>query len=109
MIESNIIEMVPIAFIRGRTFKNSYVLIDEAQGTTVNSMLSILTRIGEGSRMIVTGDLKQSDRGSNNGLADFLNRFKSGSRHIDVVQFTNNDVERHPVVKEILSIYKDIT
>lgn len=106
MLEENIIEMVPIAFIRGRTFKNAYVLVDEAQGTTANSMLSILTRIGENSKMVVTGDLAQSDRGRDNGLADFLKRFES-SKHIEVIKFTGKDVERHPVVKELLEIYKD--
>jgi phosphate starvation-inducible PhoH-like protein len=106
MLEENIIEMVPIAFIRGRTFKNAIVLDDEAQGTTTNSMMSILTRIGEGSKMIVTGDLAQSDRGSDNGLADFLDRFEN-SKHIKVVKFTKGDVERHPVIREILEIYKD--
>ena len=106
MLEENIIEMVPIAFIRGRTFKNAYILVDEAQGTTPNSLLSILTRIGEGSQMVVTGDLAQSDRGKDNGLADFLERFES-SKHIDVIKFARQDVERHPVVKELLGIYKD--
>lgn len=106
MLEENIIEMVPIAFIRGRTFKNAYILVDEAQGTTANSMLSILTRIGENSKMVITGDLAQSDRGGDNGLADFLGRFQS-SNHIDVIKFERGDVERHPVVKELLGIYKD--
>ena len=106
MLEENIIEMVPIAFIRGRTFKNAYILVDEAQGTTPNSLLSILTRIGEGSQMVVTGDLAQSDRGQDNGLKDFLDRFES-SNHIDVIKFARCDVERHPVVKELLGIYKD--
>ena len=106
MLEENIIEMVPIAFIRGRTFKNAYILVDEAQGTTPNSLLSILTRIGEGSKMVVTGDVAQSDRGKDNGLSDFLNRFES-SEHIDVIEFARKDVERHPVVKELLGIYKD--
>lgn len=107
MLEENIIEMVPIAFIRGRTFKNAYILIDEAQGTTVNSMLSILTRIGDGSKMVVTGDVAQSDRGKDNGLADFISRFKDTSSRIALIQFKKQDVERHPVVKEILDIYKD--
>lgn len=105
MIEENIIEMVPIAFIRGRTFKNAFIIVDEAQGTTANSMLSILTRIGENSKMVVTGDLAQSDRGIENGLADFLDRFTT-SQHIKVIRFRQQDVERHAVVKEILDIYK---
>jgi len=106
MLEEGVIEMVPIAFIRGRTFKNAYILVDEAQGTTINSMMSILTRIGENSKMVVTGDLAQSDRGKDNGLADFLDRFQN-SRHIDVIRFQKGDVERHPVVKEVLEIYND--
>lgn len=104
MLEENVIEMVPIAFIRGRTFKNAYILVDEAQGTTANSMMSILTRIGENSKMVVTGDLAQSDRGPDNGLKDFLDRFQS-SKHISVIKFQRGDVERHPVVKELLGIY----
>jgi phosphate starvation-inducible PhoH-like protein len=106
MLEENIIEMVPIAFIRGRTFKNAFSIVEDDQGTTVNSMLSILTRIGENSKMVVTGDLAQSDRGKDNGLADFLTRFDQ-SHHISVIQFEKGDVERHPVVKELLDIYKD--
>lgn len=104
MIEEGLIEICPIAFIRGRTFKNSWILIDEAQGTTPNSMLSILTRIGEGSKMVVTGDLDQSDYKDTNGLQDFLDRFR-GSSLIEVIRFTKREVERHPVVKEILRIY----
>ncbi len=107
MLEEAVIEMVPIAFIRGRTFKNAYILVDEAQGTTANSMLSILTRIGEGSKMVVTGDLAQSDRGKDNGLADFLARFEGNNNMIDVIKFGRTDVERHPVVRELLGIYKD--
>jgi len=109
MLEENIIEMVPIAFIRGRTFKNAFIIVDEAQGTTANSMLSILTRIGENSKMVVTGDLAQSDRGTNNGLADFIRRFAGASSdHLELIEFTKSDVERHPVVKELLTkFYKD--
>lgn len=106
MLEENIIEMVPIAFIRGRTFKNAFIIVDEAQGTTANSMLSILTRIGENSKMVVTGDLAQSDRGEENGLRDFLNRF-TNSKSIEVIKFGRQDVERHVVVKELLGMYPD--
>lgn len=104
MIEENTIEMVPMAYLRGRTFKNAIILLDEAQNTTPNSMLSALTRIGENSKMIVTGDTKQSDRGKSNGLTDFLSRF-NGSRNISVCQFGKDSVERHPIVSEILGIY----
>lgn len=81
MIEEGLVEICPIAYIRGRTFKNAIVLVDEAQGTTANSMLSILTRIGEGSKVIITGDTDQSDNGRENGLQDFLCRYQN-SEHI---------------------------
>lgn len=110
MIKEEIIEICPIAFIRGRTFKNSVVIVDEAQGTTPNSMLSILTRIGEGSKMIITGDIKQSDRGGTNGLQDLMEKTKIRSRlsHIAMVEFNHKDIERHPAVGEVLDIYKEV-
>ncbi len=104
MIEDGLIEICPIAYIRGRTFKNAIILVDEAQGTTPNSMLSILTRIGDGSKMIVTGDIDQTDHGHNNGLHDFLCRYQQ-SDHIQMICFDHQDVERHPVVKEVLRLY----
>ena len=104
MIANEVIEICPIAYIRGRTFKNAFILVDEAQGTTKTSMLSILTRIGENSKMIVTGDLKQSDIGNSNGLQDFLDRYQE-TDHIKVVKFNTGDVERSPVVIEVLKIY----
>ncbi|NJO65384.1 MAG: PhoH family protein [Richelia sp. RM2_1_2] len=107
MLLDEILEVCPIAYIRGRTFKNAFVMVDEAQGTTKNSMLSILTRIGEGSKMVVTGDIRQSDIGLHNGLQDFLDRF-DGSRLIKVVNFTGKHVERSPVVSEVLRIYSEL-
>lgn len=104
MIEEGIIELVPMAYLRGRTFKNSLILLDEAQNTTPSSMLSALTRIGEGSKMIVTGDLKQSDRGTTNGLSDFASRF-NGNARIKVCSFGREHVERHPVISDILQMY----
>lgn len=104
MLEEKVLEMVPIAFIRGRTFKNAAIIVDEAQGTTVNSMLSILTRIGENSKMVITGDLDQTDRGGENGLADFVRRFESSER-IAVCKFRHKDIERHKVIEEILAMY----
>lgn len=104
MIEENVIELVPMAYLRGRTFKNAVVIVDEAQNTTKTSMLSALTRIGEGSKMIITGDTRQTDRGKDNGLTDFLDRFES-SRHIAVCHFDKNSIERHPIISEILHLY----
>lgn len=110
LITNEVIEIVPIAFMRGRTFKNSVILLDEAQNTTPNSLLSAMTRIGEGSKMIITGDIKQSDRrGSSNGLSDFVGRYEgSSTKMMDVIRFNDKDVQRHPVIKDILSMYKDI-
>ncbi len=108
MIESGVLEMVPIAFIRGRTFKDSFIILDEAQNTTISSMLSALTRIGENSKMVITGDLKQSDRSKQNGLSDFVKRFaEHNPTSIEVVEFTGKDVQRHKVIKDVLNMYKD--
>lgn len=104
MIENNIIELLPMAFIRGRTLKNSAILLDESQNTTKSSLLSVLTRIGEGSKIIVTGDIDQSDRGKINGLSDFLERYRPTNR-IKVVEFQKQHVERHRVISTILGWY----
>ena len=104
MIEDGIIELVPMAYMRGRTFKNSLIILDEAQNTTNRSMLSVLTRIGEGSKMIVTGDVRQSDRGRENGLTDFIERFDN-TPSIRVCEFDRDSVERHPVITDILRMY----
>jgi phosphate starvation-inducible PhoH-like protein len=109
LLESGVIEIVPMAFIRGRTFKNAFVIIDEAQGTTPNSLLAILTRIGEGSKYIVTGDTNQSDFQHTNGLTDFLKRVKNRpSNYIETIEFTKADIQRHAAISDILDIYKDL-
>jgi phosphate starvation-inducible PhoH-like protein len=107
LLEEKMLEMIPIAYIRGRTFSNSFIILDEAQNTTPSSMLSVLTRIGEGSKMVITGDVKQGDRGDKNGLSDFLNRF-TVSDLISVVQFEQKDIVRHKVIPEILRMYGEI-
>jgi phosphate starvation-inducible PhoH-like protein len=93
--------------MRGRTFKNAYIVADEMQNATVNQMKMLLTRLGEGSKMVVTGDLAQADRVSDNGLVNFCNLLtgKSGLQHIDIIQFDNRDIERHNAVKEVLAVY----
>ena len=104
MIENNVIELLPMAYLRGRTLKNSVIILDEAQNTTPTSMVSALTRIGDGSKMIVTGDTRQSDRSTHNGLTDFLHRYTHSSR-VAVIEFAPTDVERHPVIGTILKWY----
>lgn len=109
MIDESIIEISPLAFMRGRTFKNAWIVFDEAQNSTVNQMKMILTRLGDGSKMAITGDLDQTDRKfiDNNGLKDLMSRLKYyNAKHIDGVCFTDHDVQRHPAVKEVLSMYQ---
>src|SRR5210317_724106 len=77
MIEEGIIEIAPLAYMRGRTFKNAFILADEMQNATQNQMKMLLTRLGEGSMMAVTGDLAQADRLKDNGLIDFTNLHKT--------------------------------
>jgi phosphate starvation-inducible PhoH-like protein len=108
MIEEGIIEIAPLAYMRGRTFKNSFILADEMQNATPNQMKMLLTRLGEGSQMAVTGDLAQADRLKDNGLINFVNLLKeSGSTRIDIVNFGQADIERHEAVKEVLRVYGD--
>lgn len=108
MIAENIIEIAPLAYMRGRTFKNSWILADEMQNATSNQMKMLLTRIGDNSRIIVTGDITQHDRGfESNGLRDIISRLSDRSVRIGAVEFSHSDVERHPAVKEILEIYGD--
>ena len=105
-LEEGVIEISPLAYMRGRTFKNSYIIADEIQGTTVNQMKMLLTRLGDNSKMVVTGDLNQADRLGGNGLDDFICRLKDKNpKLIDLMEFTTGDIERHPVIKEILSMY----
>lgn len=109
MLEEGVIEISPLAYMRGRTFKNAYIVADEMQNATVNQMKMLLTRLGEGSKMVVTGDLAQADRLQDNGLIDFCNLLtdKPGLQYIDIVQFDAKDIERHNAVKEVLKIYGD--
>ena len=108
MLEEGVIEISPLAYMRGRTFKNAYIIADECQNTTVNQMKMLLTRLGEGSKMVVTGDLAQADRMNDNGLIDFCNLLTGKSlKHIDIIEFDHKDIERHNAVKEILAIYGD--
>jgi len=108
MIEEGIIEIAPLAYMRGRTFKNSFILADEMQNATPNQMKMLLTRLGEGSKMAVTGDLAQADRLKDNGLIEFTKLLQSKqANHLDIVQFGHEDIERHNAVKEILQIYGD--
>jgi phosphate starvation-inducible PhoH-like protein len=107
LIEDKVIEISPLGFMRGRTFKNCWIIADEMQNSTVSQMKMLLTRLGENTRLIITGDLDQPDRHDElNGLDDFLDKFKGKrSSSITSVEFDNNDIQREEVVKEVLEIY----
>ena len=109
-LENEIFEVCPLAYMRGRTFKDSFIIADEMQNATPSQMKMLLTRIGERSKMVVTGDLAQHDRGyENNGLADFISKLdKENNRLIKEIQFDSKHIERHPAVSEVLKIYGDI-
>lgn len=109
MLEDGAIEISPLAYMRGRTFKNAFVIADEMQNATPSQMKMLLTRLGDGSRMVVTGDLNQADRPRENGLLEFCELYGQGGdyRMLAMAHFGTQHVERHPVVKEILRIYKE--
>ena len=109
MLEEGVIEISPLAYMRGRTFKNAYIIADEMQNATQNQMKMLLTRLGEHSKMVVTGDLNQADRLDNNGLSEFCQLMQNFSKlkHIDSVEFTAKEIERHNAVKEVLAVYGD--
>lgn len=105
MIMDQKIEICPLAYMRGRTFDNAWIIGDEMQNTTPGQMKMLLTRIGEDSKMVVAGDMNQHDRGFEaNGLQDLVNRV-GNSPNILHVQFTEGDVVRNEVIKEILRMY----
>jgi len=108
MIAEGIIEIAPLAYMRGRTFKDAYIIADEMQNATPNQMKMLLTRLGAGSKMCVTGDLAQADRLKDNGLIDFVNHLDTTeSSRLNLVRFESKDIERHEAVKEVLRIYGD--
>lgn len=111
MLDEQIIEISPLAFMRGRTFKRSWIIADEMQNATPNQMKMLLTRLGEDSKMVVTGDTKQADRKDpENGLLDFKGLVESykNSMYVSGIELTGKDIQRHPAVLEILKIYKEI-
>jgi phosphate starvation-inducible protein PhoH and related proteins len=107
MMEEKVIEIAPLAFMRGRTLSNAFVVLDEAQNATTMQMKMFLTRLGEGSRMVITGDRTQIDlpRGVNSGLWD-AERLLKGIKKIDFNYFTSKDVVRHPLVASIIEAYE---
>lgn len=113
MLKENKIEISPLAYMRGRTFKKSIIIADEMQNSSPNQMLMLLTRIGEKSKIIITGDLKQSDK-YDSGLLDLLEKIKlyydcdetkMNEDGIGIINFENKDVLRSELVSKVLKIY----
>ena len=107
-IMSGEIEIAPLAFMRGRTLKNSYIIIDEAQNTTKVQMKMLLTRLGEGSKMVITGDLTQVDlpAGQISGLSHSIEILKK-IKGIEILKLDISDIVRHPIVSEIIDAYEN--
>lgn len=107
MLEEQIIEISPLAFMRGRTFKRSWIIADEMQNATPNQMKMLLTRIGEGSKIVVTGDIEQTDkRTRDNGLMDLGDKLKLESvKGIELCKFDMRDIQRHELIERVLKMY----
>jgi phosphate starvation-inducible PhoH-like protein len=108
LIQSSVIEVTPLLYMRGRTFKNTIIIADEIQNTTPQQLLMLLTRCGDNSKIIVTGDVNQSDLKEKNGLVDFIERFENSyftPELIKLVQFNSEDIQRSELVKQVLNIY----
>lgn len=110
LVDDKSLEIVPLGFMRGRTFDNSYIIADEMQNSTINQMKMVLTRLGEQSSMIITGDPEQCDLvpKENSGLIDLMYRLDEYSEqleYIDKIILDSEDIQRHPAVREILDVY----
>lgn len=107
-MESDVVEIAPLAFMRGRTLNQTFMILDEGQNTTITQMKMFLTRMGMGSKIVVTGDVTQNDLPPNVtcGLTDAMDRLKN-VRGVGVVQLDGSDIVRHRLVREIVSAYED--
>jgi phosphate starvation-inducible PhoH-like protein len=108
MLDEQIIEITPLAFCRGRSFRNSYIILDEAQNATPTQMKMLMTRIGIGSKIVITGDIEQTDRKTaQNGLLDLQQRLtKSNISGLVSCEFTIEDIRRHHIIEHVLNLYK---
>ena len=104
------IEIAPLGYMRGRTFNDTFIIADEMQNSTINQIKMVMTRLGENSKMVISGDLEQSDlTGKPNGLWDLTERMKTFEgefQYIERIKMHGEDIVRHPAVEEILKIYK---
>jgi len=109
MIADQTIEIAPLAFMRGRTLKNAYIIADEMQNSSAGQVKMLLTRIGEGSKIVITGDVEQTDlKKGSNGLVDLCGRLQEGGvKGIAVCNLDERDVQRHPIIGKILHLYRN--
>jgi len=109
MIEDQVIEIAPLAYMRGRTFKHSWIIADEMQNATPAQAKMLMTRIGTNSRIVITGDVEQADRASgDNGLLDLCERLQQHPvRGIAVCKLESRDVQRHKIIGDVLKLYSD--
>ena len=105
LIDSDLIKVVPVAFLRGLTLDNKVILYDEAQNSTSTAMKSFLTRLGENSKMVIMGDLDQTDRKGVTGLEDAIKRLWDVNK-VGFSGFNKDDIIRHGLIKDILSKYE---
>ena len=106
MLENQTIEISPLAFMRGRTFKDAWIIADEMQNATPSQMKMLMTRIGENSKIVITGDVEQTDRTvHNNGLIDLCKRLETKREGLAVCYMTKKDIQRHPIIETVLEIY----
>lgn len=109
MIEDQVVEIAPLAFMRGRTFKNSWIIADEMQNATPAQAKMLMTRIGVNSKIVITGDVEQADRkAGDNGLIDLCQRLeRCAVPGIAVCQLESRDVQRHAIIGSVLKLYED--
>jgi len=116
MVNDGVIEISPLAFMRGRTFKNAFIIADEMQNSSPNQMMMLTTRVGTSSRMVITGDLDQSDKFIDNGLKDFILKYNIFSNDVNIthhdelneikmIKLNNSDILRSVVVEKVLKMY----
>jgi phosphate starvation-inducible PhoH-like protein len=107
MVDEQKIEIAPLAFMRGRTFKNAYIIADEMQNATPSQCKMLMTRIGENSKIVITGDVEQADRNrGNNGLMDLCSRLQEGGvKGIAMCHLDNQDIQRHRIIDSVLKLY----
>jgi phosphate starvation-inducible PhoH-like protein len=106
LIKTGKIEALPLAYCRGHTFEDSYVILDEAQNTRPEQMKMFLTRIGQNSKMVITGDSSQTDIRGTNGLEDAIHRV-SWMPSVEIIKFSKEDIVRNSIISDILSSYDD--